>query len=92
MAGRIELFGLIGFTHGAARVLTVMSPAGATAAIAAIGRPADVIRYGGKGTLPRYHEQRSGALQRLIEEYGIVLLSKPEWDTRKAELGENIFI
>ena len=69
-----------------------MSPAGATATIAAIGQPAGVIRYGGEGALPIYHEQRSGALRRLIDEKGVVLLSKTEWDDKKALLGENIFI
>jgi hypothetical protein len=58
----MKLYGLKGFTHGWARVLTVMSAQGA-----------------------------SGALDRLIESHGIIVLAKPDWDARKKQLGETIY-
>lgn len=80
-------YGLSGITHGGARVLTVMSPDGSTAVIDVIDAGHDVHRHGGAGRLIQYHEKRSGALRRLIQTYDIVLLSKSEWDSKKAELG-----
>jgi len=87
-----ELFGLFGFTHGWAKILTVMSPQGATATINAIGDRAGVVSQTAEGKLPRFHEQREGALDRLIEEHGVVILTRNEWDARKEELGETIFL
>lgn len=81
------LYGLMGFTHGWARVLTVMSPAGATTAMRKIGKADGVITAFREGELPRFQEQRAGALRRLVESQGIVLLDKADWDTKKAELG-----
>jgi hypothetical protein len=91
MTDEIKLYGLYVFTHGWGRVLTVMSPAGATAAAEAIGETDGVIRHFGEQALPQYHEQRSGVLRRLIDEHGIILLTKPEWDERKRELGEAVY-
>jgi hypothetical protein len=86
-----ELFGLFGFTHGWAKILTVMSPVGATAALRAVPGNSDLIVQFDKGRLTHYQEMRDGALERLIEQHDIKILSKPEWDARKAELGEIIF-
>ena len=81
------LYGLLGFSHGGARVLTVMSLAGASTAWQNVAADEDVIEYGEQAHLRQYHEKRSGALQRMIDRYDIQVLSKPEWDTVKAELG-----
>ena len=81
------IYGLKGFTHGWARVLTVMGAEGATALRARIETADDVSVATREGRLIQYIERRKGGLDRLIETYGIVLLSKAEWDVKKAELG-----
>ena len=86
----MTIYGLLGFTHGWARVLTVMSPEGATAALAHVVAGADVQVSAGAGRLTQYFEKRDGALDRLIAAHGIVVLSKEEWTARKAELGDAI--
>ena len=87
-----ELFGFFGFTHGWARMLTVMSPAGAAAALRTVPGNGDLIVQSGEGQLTRYREKREGALDRLIEQHGIAVLSRSEWNARKAELGETIYL
>ena len=32
----------------------------------------------------------AGALARLIEAHGIIVLTKPDWDAKKAELGDTV--
>ena len=86
------LFGLFGFTHGWARILTVMSPQGVSATVDAIGDCAGVVLQAANGKLPQLHEQHEGALDRLIENHDIVILNKTEWDERKAFLGETIYL
>ena len=83
----MKLYGLYGQTHGWAKILTVMSPAGATAALAAVEAGEDVAVQAGAGRLTYYQERRAGGLQRLIAAHGIVVLSKAEWDEKKLELG-----
>ena len=87
-----ELFGLFGFTHGWGRLLTVMSPQGAGATVRTVGDSDGVSLQTAEGKLPQYHERREGALDRLIKKHDIVILSKPEWDRKKAALGETIYI
>ena len=87
-----ELFGLYGFTHGWGRMLTVMSPQGASAARRAVPGNDDVIVQSGEGQLTRYQEKRDGALSRLVDAHGIVILTKNEWDARKAKLGNSIYL
>ncbi len=87
----MKLYGLMGFTHGWARVLTVMSAQGASAALVAIEPGDDVIVQAGGGKLTHYQAKRSGALDRLIESHGIIVLAKPDWDARKKQLGETIY-
>ena len=87
----MTIYGLLGITHGAARVLTVMSPEGARAALAHMRETQDLIVNAGDGRLTQYLEQRSGALERLIDTYGIEVLSKADWDRRKGELAETIW-
>ncbi len=89
------LYGLLGFTHNGGRTLTVMSPEGAGAALAAIGAAigagAGVATQAGPGQLTYYLEKRRGALQALIAAQGIVVLDKPDWDAKKTELGPKVF-
>lgn len=87
----MTIYGLYGITHGAARVLTVMSPQGVSAALAHMARTDDLIVNSGDGRLTQYLEQREGALARLIARYAIEVLSKTEWDHRKQALGDAIW-
>jgi hypothetical protein len=87
----MKIYGLLGITHGTARVLTVMSAQGAHAAREHMTKTDDLIVNAGDGRLTQYLEKRDGALQRLIECYGIEVLSKPEWDRRKQALDDNIW-
>jgi hypothetical protein len=80
----MTVYGLYGFTHGWGRLLTVMSPEGAAAALAEI-------EAGDQGRLTQYHEKRRGALARLVARHGIVVLSKAAWDAKKAELGDAVW-
>ena len=87
----MKIYGLPGITHGAAHVLTVMSPEGARAALEHMARTDDLIVNTGDGRLTQYLEKRSGALQRLIDIYDIQVLSKTEWDRRKQILADDIW-
>ncbi len=87
----MKIYGLFGFTHCWAKTLTVMSPAGASAARAHIDAGDDVATCAGAGRLTRHLEKRQGALDRLVAAYGIVVLAKHEWDARKAALGDAIW-
>jgi hypothetical protein len=87
----MKIYGLHGVTHGTARVLTVMSPEGARAALAHMPQTDDLIVNAGDGRLTHYLEKRDGALKRLIDTYNIEVLSKPEWDRHKQSLTDNIW-
>lgn len=87
----MKVYGLFGITHGAARVLTVMSPAGARAAFCYMTDTDDLIVTAGDGRLTQYFEKRNGALQRLIDAYDIEVLSKEEWDRCKQALADDIW-
>ena len=87
----MTLYGLRGITHGGAKVLTVMSPSGTRAVCERIDSGIDLIVTGGDGRLTYYSEQRSGVLNHIIEKYRIIVLSKIDWDQKKAELGERIW-
>ncbi len=87
----MKIYGLAGVTHGTARVLTVMSPDGARAALAHMAQTDDLIVTAGDGRLTLYLEKRNGALQRLIDTYAIEVLSKPEWDRQKQSLHDTIW-
>ena len=87
----MRIYGLLGITHGTARVLTVMSPEGARAAREHMTKTDDLIVNAGDGRLTQYQEKRDGALQRLIDGYGVEVLSKTEWDRRKQGLGDDIW-
>ncbi len=85
------LYGLYGFTHGWATVLTVMSPSGAAAALRHVAAGDEVTTKAEEGRLTQYSAKRDSALEGLIEGHGILVLSKPEWDAKKAELGDAIW-
>lgn len=87
----MTIYGLLGMTHGVQRVLTVMSPVGARAALEHVRPGDDVIVDATPGHLTRYLEKRTGALERLIADHAIEILSKVDWDTRKRALGEAIW-
>ena len=87
----MKIYGLLGITHGAGRVLTVMSPEGARAALAHMVRVEDLIVTAGDGRLTLYQEKRDGALRRLIDSYEVEVLSKAEWDRHKQALGDDIW-
>ena len=86
----MQLYGLYGFTHGWGRLLTVMSPEGAAAVRAHVAAGAGIEVTGGEDGPVRFYEKRRGALAGLVETYGIVVLEKPAWDTKKRELGDSI--
>ncbi|MCH7930279.1 MAG: hypothetical protein IIA01_07230 [Proteobacteria bacterium] len=86
----MTIYGLLGVTHGWGRLVTVMSAHGAAAVRAHIDAGGDVAVVAGEGGLTQYHARRAGALDRLIERYGIIVLSNDAWDAKKAELGAAI--
>lgn len=85
------VYGLYGITHGWGRVLTVMGPAGTAAITDRIAAGDDIMVSSGDGKLTQYFEKREGALARLVENHRIIVLSKPEWDAKKTELGNDIW-
>jgi hypothetical protein len=87
----MKIYGLFGITHGAAHVLTVMSPDGARAALDHMTRTDDLIVNAGEGRLTQYLEKRNGALQRLIDTYDVEVLSKAQWDRHKQALAGDIW-
>ncbi len=91
MSRKVELYGYYVFTHGWGRVLTVMSPAGAAAVLEAVQFGDDVDVKAGEGRLTQFHEKRAGALDRVAEMNNIRIMTKAEWDARKAELGNAIY-
>ena len=87
----MKLYGLRGVTHGAGRVLTVMSAAGTVAVLDSVTADNEVMTHAGAGRLTQYQEKRAGALDRLIRKHDIVVLSKEDWDRKKTELGNTIW-
>ena len=87
----MRIYGLRGVTHGAGRVLTVISAAGTAAVLDSITADDDVITHAGAGRLTQYQEKRASGLDRLIRKHDIVVLSKEDWDRKKMELGNAIW-
>ena len=87
----MTIYGLRGVTHGAGRVLTVMSAEGTAAVLDSITTDDDIITHAGTGSLTQYQEKRAGALVRLLRNHDIVVLSKEDWDKKKMELGDAIW-
>jgi len=86
----MTIYGLFGITHGWARVLTLMSAEGDSAvrACVAIGDGVEVDH--GAGRLTQYHERRNGALDRIVERHGVVVLDNAAWNAKKRALGAAI--
>jgi hypothetical protein len=88
----MELYGHLGWSHGGARVITLMGPEGASAVIDRFaGEKGTALLFTGPAQLPHYHVQQDGTLERLIETHGIVILDFEAWTAKKAELGSVIW-
>jgi hypothetical protein len=87
----MELYGLKGITHGWGRLVTVMSPEGATAVNGQIEAGPDIHVVAEPGHLPQFHQIRDGALDALVARYGIVMLNPEAWSAKKQELGAAIY-
>jgi len=88
----MTLYGLRGWTHhGWEQTLTVLSPAGLTEALLYMQSTDGLRTVQRPGNLTRYHEIRAGSVAALIERYGIQVLDREAWETKKAELGDVVF-
>ena len=87
----MELYGLRGITHGWGRLVTVMSPSGASAVAGHIEAGPDFNTVAVPGQLPQYHQIRDGAIEALVARYGIVMLNPEAWAAKKRELGEAVY-
>ncbi len=83
----MTIYGLFGITHGWARVLTLMSAEGDGAVRARVTTGDGVVLDHGAGRLTQFHERRNGALDRIVERYGVVVLDNAAWNGMKRELG-----
>ena len=92
MASDAALFGLRGFSHGATRLITVMSPSGIAAVTGRLAfDPGEIRAEIYPGVLPQYHEKVRGGVDRLVERHGIVVLDFPAWTEKKARFGAAIY-
>ena len=88
----MELYGHLGWSHGGARVITLMSPDGSSAVLKRFaGEKGMALLFVGDAQLPHYHVQQDGTLERLIAAHAIVVLDFEAWTARKAELGAAIW-
>jgi len=87
----MTLYGFRSFTHGWQFVLTVVCPDGVSAANALIKIPNGIEPQERPGHLTRYFEQREGAIDAMVEKFGITMLERSEWDRIKQSLGDSIF-
>ena len=88
----MELYGLMGGSHGGAYLMTVMSPEGRQAVLDLIEPdPARVHIVVYETGLPQYHEMVSGGLTDLVTRYGIEVLDFHAWTAKKTELGDNVY-
>lgn len=84
----MRIYGVLSITHhGWSKVLTVMCADGREAALAFIRSGEGIEVRAGPGRLTQYHGLTTGHLDRLIARHGILLLSRAEWNAKKAELG-----
>ncbi len=86
----MTIYGLFGITHGWARVLTLMSADGDAAVRARVGPADGVVLDHGAGRLTQYYERRNGALDRIVERHGVVVLDNAAWNGKKRALGAAI--
>ncbi len=82
----MALYGFITRTHGWAKVLTVIGPAGPAAIWQGLSEGADLIPLSGQGAWPRFQEKRNGAIDAFAGEHGIQILDRPAWAEKKAEI------
>jgi hypothetical protein len=88
----MELYGHLGWSHGGARVITLMSPDGAGAVIERFAHEDGLsLLFAGERRLPHYHVQQDGTLARLIEDHDIVVLDFAAWTDKKIKLGAAIW-
>ncbi len=88
----MELYGHLGWSHGGARVITLMSPDGAGAVLERFaGLDGIALLFTGERQLPHYHVQQDGTLELLIEDHDIVILDFIAWTDKKSELGDAIW-
>ena len=87
----MTIYGLLGYTHGWNKLVTVMSPEGDRVVRTAITTAVeDFWVVTGDGLLSQYHAKRRGVLEKLIADHDIIIIDKPAWDDKKAELGDVI--
>ena len=92
MAPDTALFGLRGFSHGASRLITVMSPSGIAAVTGRVTfDPGEIRAEIYPGILPQYHEKVRGGLDRLVRRHAIVVLDFPAWTETKARFGASVY-
>ena len=85
-------YGLMGGSHGGARLMTVMSPEGRQAVLNTIELdPATVHVVAYATGLPQYHEMVGGGLADLIARYDIDVLDFAGWTAKKTELGSSVY-
>lgn len=88
----MQIYGLRGFNHAWAKLITVLSPQGKSELLAYINPAPEIeLEDGGAHSLPQYRELQAGGLEKLIDHYHIEILDKPAWDRLKAELGAEIW-
>ena len=92
MVPDVALFGLWGFSHGASRLITVMSPSGIAAVTDIVTfDPGEIRAELHPGVLPQYHEKVRGGVSRLVERHGITVLDFNAWTEKKARFGTSIY-
>jgi hypothetical protein len=80
------LYGLLGITHGSGHVLHLLSPAGAQAVLDLLSGREGLRHVNPGAAIPCFLELRDGNFDTLVQELGIEILAKDQWDLRKAEL------
>jgi hypothetical protein len=80
------IYGLPGITHGSGHVLHLLSPAGPEAVLDRLSGREGLRLLNPGAAIPCFLELRDGKFDALVEEMGIEILTKDEWDLRKAEL------
>ena len=80
------LYGLPGITHGSGHILHLLSPAG-TQAVLDLLAGYDGLRLLNTGAaIPCFLELQDGKFDTLVRDLGVEILTKTQWDRRKAEL------
>jgi hypothetical protein len=80
------IYGLLGITHGSGHVMHLLSPSGAQAIVDLLSGREGLRHVNPGATIPCFLELRDGTFDTLVQELGIEILGKDQWDLRKAEL------